>query len=196
MTAARLPLTTGWTEETRNQFHPGDIIAAIKFDVTASDHFNLLLARKCSPSGVMGMLELICHFLGEGREHCQPFMYAGTDGCEMYEYAIEIVPRVRAVQEGLEKAFPKLDKFAKALRLDTGSKIEEIENRFGLVVDVPPMDLTKEERYRKLRDAKNPSYKEVIDSVVSRSGLYYKTKVELQDELDRRAENRCHCAVL
>lgn len=45
--------TTGWTEATRNHFHPGDIITALRLDYSGY-----------SPHNMIGMTELACHFLG------------------------------------------------------------------------------------------------------------------------------------
>ncbi|HVE43524.1 MAG TPA: hypothetical protein VNC84_00095 [Gammaproteobacteria bacterium] len=194
--AATRSNTTGWTEETRNQFHPGDIIAAIKFDVTKPEFYNVLSSCLYSPSGILGMLELICHVFGEGRECCQRFIdvvVRNDSGTHAYvrslaEYRLDIISRVLAVQEDLRKTFPDLAQFADTLPLGAESKIAKIESTFGPVVSVSPMGLTKAELAERLSAMRKIAFPETISPTSLNGGLY--SQAPRQDEA---ANNRCRC---
>ncbi len=130
--------TTGWTEQSRNDFHPGDVITAI---------------RGCSgfsPHGMLGATELAVHVLHEGREYCQP--HVDEEGT-IHGFYFNVVPRIKSCQPYLRAKFPDLARYADSLtdeRLDEFRKlpdpkkhlIEDVEKRFGKIVCVEPKDLT------------------------------------------------------
>ncbi len=95
MRAAR---TTGWTSTTRNIFHPGDVITAINRNWVGF-----------APSGLLGMTELVCHVLKEGRESCQP--HIDNEG-RIYGFWFNVLPRANACEPYLRQQFPHLAAFS------------------------------------------------------------------------------------
>lgn len=141
--------TTGWTEETRNQFHPGCIITAMRMDYSGY-----------SPHGFVGMTELSCHVLGQGREACQPFIAA--DGSILGFY-MSVIPKVQLIKDDLRKFFPELAEAADSLGKRDLKKIfsspkeitllqAEIENKFGKTVDVRVCHFDKNKVNQNIRD--------------------------------------------
>jgi curved DNA-binding protein CbpA len=143
--------TTGWSEETRNIFHPGDIITALRLDFAIY-----------SPSGSLGLVELACHCSGEGREFCQP--HISDDGIVEGFYG-NVRPRAEKAQLYLKEMFPEIARFAKELANRDLKKISkspekmkelyaEIESKFGNKIEVPVPKLAVEER-KKAEKEKN-----------------------------------------
>lgn len=141
--------TTGWTEETRNIFHPGDIVTAIRLDYSGY-----------SPNNLLGVTELACHCLGEGREFCQP--HVANDG-SIYGFSFNVLPRVLTIQPKLRDLYPDISKFSDSLSerdletiFDSTKKIvnlvKEIEEKFGRIVLVYPFELSKENNNEKVKE--------------------------------------------
>jgi len=154
--------TTGWTEETRNQFHPGDIISCI------------LGHTGFSPYNAVGMTELATHFLGEGREFCQPHI---TDDGQICGFYFNVVPRIIAIESDLKKAFPELAAYADALDKDsldekfsTEAKhqqvIQEVEAKFGKKIIVLPRNVSKEDAHQEATDSQAKLLQELVSSGV------------------------------
>lgn len=135
--------TTGWTEATRNHFHPGDIITALRLDYSGYP-----------PHNMIGMTELACHFLGEGRERCAPFI---SDEGAILGFRFNVIPKVEQIQKDLRNQFPKIAEYADSLKksdLDELFKSDkridalhaEIEEKFGKAVEVMPLKLNTEKK--------------------------------------------------
>ncbi|HSW71184.1 MAG TPA: hypothetical protein VLH77_04315, partial [Gammaproteobacteria bacterium] len=125
--------TTGWTEKTKNFFHPGCIITALRLDYSGY-----------SPNNLVGITELACHILEGNRAACQP--YISHKGAIM-GFAFDVIPRVKMIQGELRKMFPELAEFADSLGKRDLKKIfrssksiddlqAEIETKFGKTVEV------------------------------------------------------------
>lgn len=134
--------TTGWTEATRNVFHPGDIIQLLRMDYSGY-----------SPSVLVGFTELVGHYLGEGRDF---WVSNITKMGQILAYSAEIVPRAKLIQADIRREFPELARFADTLGernlqelFKSDEKIdalqEEIEKKFGLTVEVHPKKYNPEE---------------------------------------------------
>jgi hypothetical protein len=128
-----MPKTTGWTEETRNQFHPGDLITVMRLDYPIY-----------SPHRSLGLTELVYHYLGRGREACQTIV---SDEGQITGFHINILPLAVKIQPTLCWQFPELFHYAKSLGTmkelaKSPEKIRElhneIESKFGKAVTVTP----------------------------------------------------------
>lgn len=128
-------LTTGWTDSSRNEFHPGDVITILRNDFTGY-----------SPHKGLGAIELAVHRTGEGREFCQPHI---TPDGKVSGFFFNVLPRWRLMRNDLRAEFTQLAAFADSLskrnlqeifasKKKTASLIREIENKFGKAITIKP----------------------------------------------------------
>lgn len=129
MTAQLNYQTTGWTEATKNQFHPGDVISAINLKYTVF-----------SPNHGIGMTELVCHVFDANRGMCQ--RHIDRSGI-IYGFEANVLPRAMACKAYLREKFPELAKFSDTwdpASLRTQAElIKKVEEVFGKTVTVEPM---------------------------------------------------------
>ncbi|KTC87860.1 hypothetical protein [Legionella drozanskii] len=132
--------TSGWTEETRYQFHPGDLIAAMRLD-----------SAKYSPHGTISLIELASHTTGKGREYFQSNLT--TEG-GIRGFNLIILPLLVLIRPYLIESYPEIAKFAESLSKrdlknrfkspeETKRFIEEIEEKLGKTISVQPLNIPK-----------------------------------------------------
>ncbi|KTD33233.1 hypothetical protein Lnau_2881 [Legionella nautarum] len=135
--------TSGWSEETRNQFHPGVIIAAIRLDSVKYSPY---------PHSTIGLAELASHTTGQGREYFQRDVTV-NGGVAGFNFIV--LPLLVTIRRHLIESYPEIAKFAESLsernlkkifrsREDTAHLIEEIEEKFGKTITVQPLDIPKD----------------------------------------------------
>lgn len=114
--------STGWSEQSRNHFHPGDIIGALVLDY-----------RKYSSSGNFGLAELACHLLGDGREYPQKHF---CENGNVVGFTIFYEPRILAIQDKLRAQFPKIAEFvdrnvlsSKGFHYDLKEQIDQLKQK-------------------------------------------------------------------
>lgn len=123
--------TSGWTESSRTLFHPGAIMSI------ATGYIGF------APSNSIEVIELACHYLGEGREY--PQRHISNDGV-ISGFVFNFIPRVLCIADQVRQQFPEITAYADNLRakpdfdMHFNSEearfllIQKIEKRFGRAV--------------------------------------------------------------